>query len=844
MNSEARETAHSSVEDPSGQTVRSHGLSRTLLTWFVLLPVTSLVLAGVVITIIVMQDARQSVAGRLSAIATLKESEINGWVASQQAELALIAVTPDVRDKLLYVLKAKTRDSLVAATEQQLQEYFTVLTRQGQSFEELFLLDTSGVVHLSTDPTQVGQSHAEHAYFVQGREGPYVNPPYYSASTAAPALVVAHPLQDANGQVHGVLAGRLNPRQIDNIMQETAGLDKTGETYLLTLDGLLLTSPRRGPELARGQALVTQGVALAQALDDQDERPNWAIYDNYAGRMVLGTYRRMPDLQMLLLAEQEMSETVALTRDILLISLAALLLAAGVAAGIAILVSRRITHPLEALTGSAHLLATGDLSHQVPGTERQDEIGRLAWAFDQMSQQLRDLITRLEKQVAERTRQLQDANYKLQRRAIQLESIALVGHAVISILNLDDLLLEVVNLICARFDFYHAGIFLIDESGNWAVLRQATGEVGQRMLARQHRLEVGGQSIVGWAAAQRQARVALDVGADAVHFKNPDLPPTHSEMALPLIVGDRLLGVLDVQSTEEAAFDEDDVAILSLMADQVAVAIDNALKFSQESAILEATSPLYHVSRSIVLATSLEDVLQSIVDYAAGPHVDRCAIQVYADADEGHESAWCEVAAMWDRAVPPPDPQGTRYTVEGAGLLRYFRDEPARTFVVNDLLDEVADERLDDETRHILGTRLHLRALMAIPLAVRGRPTGLLLIGSRQPHAWTEDEQRTFRSLGDHTAAAVQNAHLFQQIQTASMRERQVNRITEKIRGTFDMEAILKAALLELREATGAADAFAYLARTPTATSGRPAHAVPDGRANSYDRFDRGSGQS
>jgi GAF domain-containing protein len=83
------------------------------------------------------------------------------------------------------------------------------------------------------------------------------------------------------------------------------------------------------------------------------------------------------------------------------------------------------------------------------------------------------------------------------------------------------------------------------------------------------------------------------------------------------------------------------------------------------------------------------------------------------------------------------------------------------------------------------------------------------------------------------------------------MRERQVNRITEKIRGTFDMEAILKAALLELREATGAADAFAYLARTPTATSGRPAatsgrpaHAVPDGRANSYDRFDRGSGQS
>ncbi len=137
-------------------------------------------------------------------------------------------------------------------------------------------------------------------------------------------------------------------------------------------------------------------------------------------------------------------------------------------------------------------MASGNLSQEVLHTARHDEIGTLARAFDQMSQQLRDLITGLEDQVTKRTRQWQEANYGLQRRAIQLETVTLVGRAITSILSLDDLLLEVVNLIRARFDFYHAGVFLIDESGAWAVLRQATGEAGQRMLIRKHQLAVGG----------------------------------------------------------------------------------------------------------------------------------------------------------------------------------------------------------------------------------------------------------------------------------------------------------------------------------------------------------------
>lgn len=428
-----------------------------------------------------------------------------------------------------------------------------------------------------------------------------------------------------------------------------------------------------------------------------------------------------------------------------------------------------------------------------------------------MSNEARELISGLEKQVAERTHQLQEANYKLQRRAIQLESIALVSQAITSILNLDDLLAEVVNLIQARFEFYHAGIFMIDESGRWAVLRQATGEAGQHMLANRHQLEVGGQSIVGWVTVNRQPRIALDVGADAEHFKNPHLPHTRSEMALPLIVGDRLLGALDVQSVEEAAFGEEDVAILSLMADQVAVAIDNALKFSQQSAILEATSPLYRASRRIALATSLDDMLQSIVDYSASTHMDRCAIYVYTESTPNGEAGWIEVAALWDRASDPPDPVGTRYPVQGSNLMGQLQQETAKPVVVNDLLAEAIDERVDAETHEILADKLQLRAVLILPLSTTGRPTGLLFMASRQPHSWSEAELRTFQSLTDHTAPAVANARLFDQIQTASQRERQINQIADKIRQSLDMEAILKTTLQELSEAIGATEAFAYL---------------------------------
>ncbi len=168
-----------------------------------------------------------------------------------------------------------------------------------------------------------------------------------------------------------------------------------------------------------------------------------------------------------------------------------------------------------------------------------------------------------------------------ERRARLLHAANQVGKQAAAILKLDELLPKTVDIICEAYGFYYAGVFLIDSTSQWAVLRAGRGAAGAVMLTQGHKLAVGGDSMIGWAMQNRQARIALDVGKDRVHFKNPLLPHTRSEMALPLVVGDKVLGALTVQSIEPSAFSAEDILTLQTMADHLSVAISNALTLRQ-----------------------------------------------------------------------------------------------------------------------------------------------------------------------------------------------------------------------------------------------------------------------
>ncbi len=192
----------------------------------------------------------------------------------------------------------------------------------------------------------------------------------------------------------------------------------------------------------------------------------------------------------------------------------------------------------------------------------------------------------LERVVAERAR-------GAERRALQMQTTAEIARIAVQSADPAPLMIQAVELIRERFGFYHASVFTLDETGAWAVLSASTGEAGRRLLSHNHRLAVGSASMVGWVTGNRLPRVGNDVESDPFHYKNPLLPDTRSEMTLPMMVGGRLIGALDVQSTELNAFGEEDVRGLEAIASELAIAVDNARLVRETQDELQRSEGLY-----------------------------------------------------------------------------------------------------------------------------------------------------------------------------------------------------------------------------------------------------------
>jgi CheY-like chemotaxis protein/signal transduction histidine kinase/HAMP domain-containing protein len=250
-----------------------------------------------------------------------------------------------------------------------------------------------------------------------------------------------------------------------------------------------------------------------------------------------------------------------------------LLLTAGLAGLTALGVAQFVAGPIERLTVIAETVFAGDLSAQAR-VESGDEVGKLALTFNNTTTRLRQTLEGLEKRVEERTE-------ALSRHALQLQAATEVSRVVSSMLDADELIRQAVNLVRDHFDLYYVGLFLLDEQRRFAVLDAGTGEAGRQMLANAHKLEVGDDSMIGWCITHKQARIALDTDKEAVRFKNPLLPGTRSELALPLTSQGQVIGAMTAQSTQESAFSLEDITILQTLADQMANGIEKARLYEQ-----------------------------------------------------------------------------------------------------------------------------------------------------------------------------------------------------------------------------------------------------------------------
>jgi GAF domain-containing protein/HAMP domain-containing protein len=550
-----------------------------------------------------------------------------------------------------------------------------------------------------------------------------------------PFLNLAVPVLDGEGEFWSTLVVSVDMTALWDIV---IGLDVGNTGYVYVTD-------------AEGRILVHPSLDLVQSDADMESLTGYSpqgvtqlVFQPYKGVLgdrVLGFGTTLNSAPWYVIVEQPITEALRASVQ-LSIGLFALLVVVVILVYAFITFTRqRVVAPLTSLRAGVTRLQQGDLGYRVD-LDQEDEFGALGDAFNSLVGRLQETIDSLEGRVTQRTQDLE-------RRTVEMEAAAEVARDAAEIRDIDDLLYTTVNLISERFGFYHAGIFLIDESGDYAVLRAASSPGGRRMLARQHRLRVGRQGIVGYAAASGQSRIALDVGVDATHFANPDLPETRSEVALPLKMRDVVIGVLDVQSMEENAFSEEDVAILQTMADQIAVALSNARLIAETERSVRELERLY---------------------------------------GEQAREAWANVAHERQHAY--------RYTMLGV--------EPTSS----DALPTSAKSGLQTSEIRLEGDGRQLVA----PIELRGQKIGsIVLRRSDEETPWDTEDRTLMEDVSAQVALALENARLLEESRQRAAREQLVTDITGRIRAELEIETVLQQALEDLGQVLDAERAVAHL---------------------------------
>jgi GAF domain-containing protein/HAMP domain-containing protein len=579
--------------------------------------------------------------------------------------------------------------------------------------------------------------------------------PYVDATGGGLVVTVAAPVYEGNNFA-GVLAADMQLTQITEQISAIK-MGKTGYAFMIDDAGRIISMPEAGfdmfglrPEDMNSeeffkQTILGEGSVELQALTKR-------MTAGGSGLLIIDvngidTYISFHPVKTngysvaLVVPVAELQGAITVARNETEQQIKAAILGAAtillnmlvIAFAISLGLGQVIAAPIQRLTLAAKQITAGDLTVQTSATT-SDEIGTLANAFNTMTSRLRESLEELEKRVDQRTAELSQANERIERRAKQFEAIAHITRTITSTRDLDLLLSQITTVINEEFGFYHIGIFLLDPAKEYAILSAANSDGGKKMLERGHRLKIGETGLVGFVTGTGKPRVALDTEADTVFFNNPDLPRTRSEIALPLRVGDEIIGALDVQSTVPNAFLQEDINILSTLADQVSIAIQNAQQFEETRKAL---------SESEVLTKQF-------------------------------------VQSGWQRFTKARNLLGIRHTGARGSLLH------RRNGKEEDLL---ASNQFKRNARG---------AALSLPIKLRGEVIGFVDIRTPDNRPWDQDELDIVTAIIERAAIALENARLLEESQKNAEMERLTADISGKIGASINLRNVLETAVEEL----------------------------------------------
>ncbi len=365
-------------------------------------------------------------------------------------------------------------------------------------------------------------------------------------------------------------------------------------------------------------------------------------------------------------------------------------------------------------------------------------------------------VQELEKEKLSLERQVVAYSADLKIRSSQFEIASQIAREISVETDLEKILNSAVNLIRDRFGFYHVGIFLNDPQNENAILRAATGEAGRQMIARGHRLRIGEVGMVGYVVSRGEPRIALNVASDAVHYRNPFLPETRSEVALPLRVGRQTIGALDVQSVIENVFKQEDIHILQIIADQIAIAFEKArLVGDLQNSIAEL------------------EASQSVLTQKAWGSYLRNSRQRFA---YHYQNTQLEPAGS-------TSPQSLEALASGKPVTRIINNS------------ENGQKPL---------------TVLALPIRLRDQVLGVVDLKFEGAGIST-DMLELVQGIVDRLAGSLDSARLLEEIQIQAERERVVGEISAKVRAASDVDSVLRIAIQEIGQTLGASQVMVQL---------------------------------
>jgi putative methionine-R-sulfoxide reductase with GAF domain len=600
----------------------NYPLPTKLLVAFLGIVAVALAAQGFITNLVIRDELQDRVGSNLDALATSKAQEFVSLIESQVAGLRALSLNKFVQDSMEATSSRPRPDE---ATIQQLDLEWRNATDNSetviqavvanevagefreyqQNFPgnvEVFATDKYGLNLAATNRTSDLYQADEDWWRGALRNGLYVGAPEFDASASTISVIIALPVRSHNGSDFvGILRTTIDLQSFNLIFR--TGLPSTGSAIEIFLpDGAHFGINRDG-QLQQGSEVYT---AEQFALWFDETQP-YQTFDRGNGTELLAAApmqggdslltvvdRTIGELGWHMVVTQLEAEALAPLTTITNTALAVVLGALLVAAVFAALIAQVLARPITRLTETAAKITGGDINALAP-VEADDEVGALAIAINVMTAQIRETLAGLEARVAERTR--------------AIAASAEVSRRLSTVLDRQKLVSEVVEQVQTAFGYYHVHIYFWDEAREHLVMAGGTGEAGQTMLANGHKIAKG-QGLVGRAADTNNPVLVPNTAEDPNWLPNPLLPNTRAELAVPIALGERVLGVLDVQENVVNGLDREDEEVLQSLANQVAIATQNASTFAQTQRQADVEAMVNTIGQKIQSATTVEAAMQ------------------------------------------------------------------------------------------------------------------------------------------------------------------------------------------------------------------------------------------